>query len=125
MTIREKEIRLCVRMRREGWEFAEIAAKLRRPEEHVMIFVRRVEPKLMINSKAWEITRRSRMVSTQEHDACGPQTLVTRFKAVAEAQRAGELKVLCGSLLDLAAAAMAWEHRLKSQLEAGQIGRPR
>jgi transposase-like protein len=42
----------------------------------------------------------------------GPATLAARFRGVAEAQRAGDVDALRGSLVDLAEAATSWAERL-------------
>jgi DNA-binding CsgD family transcriptional regulator len=124
MSIRQREIQTCVRMRREGYTFAEIARAIQRDESHVRVFVRRAAPKLMPDGRAWQAIRRARIVASQEHDACGPQTYLTRVKAVIDAQRAGELSVLIGSLEDSAAASLAWANRLAEQRDAGILRPP-
>jgi hypothetical protein len=57
LSLREREIKTCVRLRREGYELIEIAARVRRPEDHVRIFIRRRAPELLVEGKAWEAAR--------------------------------------------------------------------
>jgi hypothetical protein len=121
-SIRERQVRTAVRLRKEGHTFAEIGRLLypeQRPvtrEERARIFVRSVEPKLLLDTRHWRLARRARLLARFEREQVGPGVYMRRIKAVVEAQQAGDLNVLIGSLHDQAAAAVAWaqwlaEHR--------------
>ena len=112
--MRERQVRTSVRLRKEGHTFAEIGRVLfptSRPvsrEEWARVFVRSVEPKLLSDTRQWRLARRARLLAAYEREQVGPGVYMRRIKAVVEAQQAGDLNVLIGSLHDQAAAAVAW-----------------
>ncbi len=103
-----------MRLRKEGHTYAEIGRVLfprvtpTCREEWVRIFVRNADPKLLQDTRQWRLARRARLLAAYEREQVGPGVYMRRIKAVVEAQQAGDLNVLIGSLHDQAAAAVAW-----------------
>lgn len=110
-----KASELAARWRRTGYTHEEIARKLHMDIADVKEIIAEHLPRYLTDSKQWHTARRVRMLSRQERDDCGPQTFRARAKSVLEAQGAGDMNVLIGSLEDLCSASFAWIDRLERQ----------
>jgi hypothetical protein len=113
-SIRERQVHTALRLRKEGHTFAEIgrvlfpAARPASREDWARIFVRSADPKLLTDTRHWRLARRARLLAQYEREQVGPGVYMRRIKAVVDAQQAGDLNILIGSLHDQAAAAVAW-----------------
>lgn len=52
-------------------------------------------------------------------ETCGPVQLTAKVRAVGEAHKHGDWKMLSGALADLAAVAVAWEQQVRAERAAG------
>jgi hypothetical protein len=85
--------------------------------EWARTLIRAHEPKLLKDTKQWRLARRARLLAELERDDVGHGVWVTRIRGVLEAEHAGDLNVLIGSLFDQAAAAVAWALWLQDHRE--------
>lgn len=70
-----------------------------------------VEPVLMPHLTAQGLKK----LLERENNPCGPGLLATRIRAVAQAEKQEEDKLLAGALEDLAAAAVGYSYRVRTR----------
>ena len=113
--VRDRQLVVAVKMRREGCDWDEIHRKLDISVKDLKAIVAERLPTHLEDSKPWHVARRTRLLAKQERDQSGPVTHHRRHVASVEACRAGDMPALIGALEDEAAGLIAWIVRLERQ----------